>query len=93
MLQKLNKDLKNKLDEKEAQNIVTGYRSEDLNASDNDVEYNLRKLIMSARDKIKSEDITIDYHGVLGIKEKHEEILKKIGMLEEQVKILLCNIN
>ena len=93
MLQKSNKDLQNKLEEKEAQKIVTAYRTEDFNFSNYEEEFDLKKMVNGARDKNRSEDINIDYPGVQGIKEKQRELLQKMNMLEEQVKILLCNIN
>ena len=92
-LQKSNKELQNKLEEKEVQKIMSGYRTEEFNFSNYEEEFDLKKIVSGAKDKNRSEDINIDYPGVQGIKEKQKELLQKLNMLEEQVKILLCNIN
>ena len=50
-------------------------------------------MVNGARDKNRSEDINIDYPGIQILKDKYREIIQNMNMLEEQVKILLCNIN
>ena len=92
MLQKSNIDLQNKLKEKNAEKINV-YRSEDLSFTDYEEEFDLKKMIIGARDKNRSEDVNIDYPAILGIKEKQTELLQKLNMLEVQVRILLYNIN
>ena len=69
------------------------YRSENFNFSDYEEEFDLKKLADDAGNKNKSEDINIDYPNIQEIKEKQRQLLQKMSMLEEQVKILLCNIN
>ena len=92
MLQKSTKDLQNKLGEKEEQKLAV-CRTEDFNFSNYEEEFGYRKLMNGARDKNRSEDVNIDYPGVQDIKEKQNQLLWKMNLLEEQIKILLCNIN
>ena len=92
-LQDKNKELKYKLEEKQEERDFSGYHTEDNNASNYEEEFDLKKMVLGAREKNRSEDINIDYPGVQGLKEKYKENLRKIVMLEEQVKILISNIN
>ena len=92
-LQKNNRDLQFKLEEKQVEKEISGYRTEDVNFSNYEEEFDLKKMVNGARDKNRSEDINIDYPGVQGIKDKYKELLQNLNMLEEQVKILLSNIN
>jgi hypothetical protein len=93
ILQNKNRELQFKLDEKQVQKEMSGYRTEDNNISNYEEEFDLKKMVNGARDKIRSEDINIDYPGVQGIKDKYRELLQNMNMLEEQIKILICNIN
>ena len=92
-LQKQNKELQFQLEEKQVQKEYSGYRTEDVNFSNYEEEFDLKKMVNGARDKNRSEDINIDYPGVQGIKDKYKELLQNMNMLEEQVKILICNIS
>ena len=92
-LQKNNRDLQFKLEEKQVEKELSGYRTEDVNFSNYEEEFDLKKMVNGARDKNRSEDINIDYPGVQGIKDKYRELTQNMNMLEEQVKILLSNIN
>ena len=69
------------------------YKTEDYNYSNYEEEFDLKKMVNGARDKNRSEDINIDYPGVQGIKEKQKELIQKLNMLEEQIKILISNIS
>ena len=92
-LQNKNKELQFKLEDKEVEKEISGFRTEDANFSNYEEEFDLKKMVNGARDKNRSEDINIDYPGVQGIKDKYKELLQNMNMLEEQVKILICNIN
>jgi hypothetical protein len=92
-LQKKVKELQFKLDEKQVEKELSGYRTEDNNYSNFEEEFDLRKMINGARDKNRSEDINIDYPGIVGIKDRNRELMQKMKMLEEQVKLLICNIS
>ena len=92
-LQNQNKELKYKLEEKQVEKEFSGYRTEDCNISNYEEEFDLKKMVNGARDKNRSEDINIDYPGVQSIKDKYKELVQNMHLLEEQVKILICNIN
>ena len=93
ILQNQNKELKYKLEEKQVEKEFSGYRTEDFNMSNYEEEFDLKKMVNGARDKNRSEDINIDYPGVQSIKDKYKELVQSMNLLEEQVKILICNIN
>ena len=93
MLQVKIKELQYKLEEKQVEKEISGFRSEDNNYSYYEEEFDLKKMIIRARDKNRSEDINIDYPGIQGIKDKYKELLQNMKMLEEQFKILINNIN
>jgi len=92
-LQKKVKELQYQLEEKQVEKEISGYRTEDLNFSNYEEEFDLKKMVNGARDKNRSEDINIDYPGVQGIKDKYKELLQNMNLLEEQVKILISKIN
>ncbi len=92
-LQNKTKELQFQLEEKQAEKEISGFRTEDVNFSNYEEEFDLKKMVNGARDKNRSEDINIDYPGVQGIKDKYKELLQSMNMLEEQVKILICNIS
>ena len=92
-LQNKNKELQYKLEEKQIEKEFSGFRTEEVNYSNYEEEFDLRKMINGAREKNRSEDINIDYPGIQGLKDKYKELLQNMNMLEEQVKILICNIN
>ena len=92
-LQNKNKELQYQLEEKQVEKDLSGFRTEDVNFSNYEEEFDLKKMVNGARDKNRSEDINIDYPGVQGIKDKYKELLQNMNMLEEQVKILICNIS
>ena len=92
-LQNKNKELQFQLEEKQVEKEISGYRTEDVNFSNYEEEFDLKKMVNGAREKNRSEDINIDYPGVQGLKDKYKELLQNMNMLEEQVKILICNIN
>ena len=70
----------------------SGYRTEDVNISNYEEEFDLRKMANGAREKNRSEDINIDYPGMTGIKERLKELEFRYKNLVEQVKILIGNI-
>ena len=88
-----NKELKYKLEDKQAERELSGYRTEDINFSNYEEEFDLKRMVNGARDKNRSEDINIDYPGIQILKDKYREVIQNMSMLEEQVKILLCNIS
>ena len=88
-----NKELRFKLEDKLAEKELSGYRTEDVNYSNYEEEFDLKRMVNGAKDKNRSEDINIDYPGIQILKDKHREVLQNMNMLEEQVKILLCNIS
>lgn len=92
-LQNKNRELQFKLEDKQVEKDISGFRTEDVNFSNYEEEFDLKKMVNGARDKNRSEDINIDYPGVQGIKDKYKELLQNMNMLEEQVKILICNIS
>jgi len=92
-LQDKNKELRFKLEEKTAERELSGYRTEDVNFSNYEEEFDLKRMVNGARDKNRSEDINIDYPGIQILKDKYREAIQNMNMLEEQVKILLCNIS
>ena len=93
LLKNKNKELQYKLDEKQVEEELSGFKTEDVNFSNYEEEFDLRKMISGAKDKNKSEDINIDYPGMQGVKDKNKELQQKVNMLSEQVKILISNIN
>ena len=92
ILQKNNKELQFKLEEKEVEKELSGFRTEDVNYSNYEEEFDIKKMANGAREKNRSEDINIDYPGIQDIKEKYKDLLQTMNMLQEQVKILICNI-
>ena len=88
-----NKELRFKLEDKLAEKELSGYRTEDVNYSNYEEEFDLKRMVNGAKDKNRSEDINIDYPGIQILKDKHREVLQNMNMLEEQIKILLCNIS
>ena len=92
-LQNMNKELQFKLEDKQVEKDLSGFRTEDANFSNYEEEFDLKKMVNGARDKNRSEDINIDYPGVQGIKDKYKELQQNFNMLEEQVKILISNIS
>ena len=91
-LKNKNKELLFKLEDKELNQQNSRYKTEDLNVSGYEEEFDLRKMATGARDKNRSEDINIDYPGIQNYKEKLKEIQFRLSNLEEQVKILLSKV-
>ena len=91
-LKNKNKELLFKLEDKELNQQNSRYKTEDLNMSGYEEEFDLRKMATGARDKNRSEDINIDYPGIQNYKEKLKEIQFRLSNLEEQVKILLSKV-
>ena len=91
-LKSKNKELLFQLEEKEVKSAYSGYRTEDVNISNYEEEFDLRKMANGAREKNRSEDINIDYPGMTGIKERLKELEFRYKNLVEQVKILIGNI-
>ena len=91
-LKNKNKELLFQLEEKEVKSAYSGYKTEDVNLSNYEEEFDLRKMANGARDKNRSEDINIDYPGIQGIKDKLVDLEFKYKNLVEQVKILIGNI-
>ena len=92
-LQKKNKELQFKLEDKELEEELSGFRTEEVNFSNYEEEFDLRKIINGAKIKNKSEDIYIDYPGIQSVKNKYKTLQIRMGLLEDQIKILLSNIN
>jgi hypothetical protein len=92
-LQKKNKELQFKLDDKQVQEELSGFRTEEANFSNYEEEFDLRKMVNGTKEKNRSEDINIDYPGMQGVKDRNKELKKKMNMLIEQVKILIANVN
>ena len=92
-LQNKNKELQYKLEEKQVQEEYSGYKTEDVNFSNYEEEFDLKRILTGAKDKNKSEDINIDYPDMKIIKDKYKKLSINNNMLEEQVKILISNIN
>ena len=87
-----NKELQYKLEEKEAKDECSRYKTEDANLSNYEEEFDLRKMASGARAKNRSEDINIDYPGIQGVKERLKEVQFRLKNLEEQVKILISKV-
>ena len=92
-LQKKNKELQFKLEDKQVQEELSGFRTEEANFSNYEEEFDLRKMVNGTKDKNRSEDINIDYPGMQGVKDRNKELKQKMNMLIEQVKILIANVN
>ena len=92
-LQNKNKELQYKLEEKQVQEEYSGYKTDDVNFSNYEEEFDLKRILTGAKDKNKSEDINIDYPDMQKIKDKYKKLSINNNMLEEQVKILISNIN
>ena len=92
-LQKKNKELQFKLEDKQIQAELSGFRTEEANFSNYEEEFDLRKMVNGTKEKNRSEDINIDYPGMQGVKDRNKELKKKMNMLIEQVKILIANVN
>ena len=93
-LKKENKELLFKLEDKEVKSAFSGYKTDDNNNKSNyEEEFDLRKMAIGAKDKNRSEDLIIDYPGIQVVKDKLKETDFKLGILREQVKILIANIS
>ena len=91
-LKKQNKELLFELEDKQVKSAYSGFKTEDVNMSNYEEEFDLRKMAKGAKEKNRSEDINIDYPGMQGFKEKLNELEFKYNNLVEQVKILIGNI-
>ena len=91
-LKNKNKELLFKLEDKEINLLNSGYKTDEQNVSGYEEEFDLRKMANGVRDKIRSEDINIDYPGLQNYKEKLNELQFKFNNLKEQIKILLSKI-
>ena len=93
-LTKKNEELLSKLGEKEIKSHNSSYKTEEFNMSqyEEEEEFDLRKLAERTKDKIRSQDINIDYPGIQNYKEKLKEYQSKYKKLEEQIKILLSKV-
>ena len=92
-LQKKNKELQFKLEDKQVQEELSGFRTEEANFSNYEEEFDLRKMVNGTKEKNRSEDINIDYPGMQVVKDRNKELKQKMNMLIEQVKILIANVN
>ena len=93
LCKKKNKELQFKLEDKELEEELSGFRTEEVNFSNYEEEFDLKKIINGAKIKNKSEDIYIDYPGIQSVKNKYKALQIRMGLLEDQIKILLSNIN
>ena len=91
-LKKKNVDLVTQLEDKEINKNYYDTRSEDANRSNYEEEFDLRKMAKGAKDKNRSQDINIDYPGILTYKEKLRELEFYYNSLETLVKKLLLTI-
>ena len=91
-LKKKNVDLVTQLEDKEINKNYYDTRSEDANKSNYEEEFDLRKMAKGAKDKNRSQDINIDYPGILTYKEKLRELEFYYNSLETLVKKLLLTI-
>ena len=91
-LKKKNVDLVTQLEDKEINKNYYDTRSEDANKSNYEEEFDLRKMAKGAKDKNRSQDINIDYPGILTYKEKLRELEFYYNSLETLVKKLLFTI-
>ena len=93
-LTKKNEELLSKLGEKEIKSHNSSYKTEEFNMSqyEEEEEFDLRKYAERTKDKIRSQDINIDYPGIQNYKEKLKEYQSKYKKLEEQIKILLSKV-
>ena len=79
-----NKELQYKLEEKEVEKELSRSKTEYVNFSDYEEEFDLRKMMNEVKDKNKSEDINIDYQGMQGVKDKNKELEQRMNMLSEK---------
>ena len=91
-LKKKNVELVTQLEDKEINKNYYDTRSEDANKSNYEEEFDLRKMAKGAKDKNRSQDINIDYPGILTYKEKLRELEFYYNSLETLVKKLLFTI-
>ena len=87
-----NKELVTQLEEKEIKRNYYDNKSEDGYKSNYEEEFDLKKMTKGAKEKNKSQDINIDYPGILHIKEKYRELDFYYNSLESLVKKLLSTI-
>ena len=79
-----NKGLQYKLEEKEVEKELSGFKTEYVNCSNYKEEFDLRQMMNGVKDKTKSEDINIDYPGMQGVKDKNKELQQRMNMLSEK---------
>ena len=91
-LKKKNLELVSKLESKEIRNIIYDNKSEEGKKSYYEEEFDLKKMAKGAREKNKSQDLNIDYPGMVFIKEKYRELDFYYNSLERLVKKLLLTI-
>ena len=91
-LKKKNVELVSQLEDKEINKNYYDTRSEDANKSNYEEEFDLRRMAKGAKDKNRSQDINIDYPGILTYKEKLRELEFYYNSLETLVKKLLLTI-
>ena len=91
-LTKKNKELLFKLEEKGIKSNNSNYKTEESNMSEYEEEFDLRRLVVGAKNKIRSQDINIDYPRIQNYKEKLIDFQTKYKNLEEQIKTSLSKI-
>ena len=91
-IKKKNMALISQLEEKEISRNCYDIKSEDGKQSNYEEEFDLRKMAKGAKDKIRSQDINIDYPGIQNLKEKYRELDFYYNSLEQLVKKLLLTI-
>ena len=72
------------------------YRTEEkknTNYEEEELEFDLKKMAKGAKEKNFSQDMNIDYPGLLSQKEKIKEVIYKYNTLVELVKTLIPNVN
>ena len=91
-LKKKNEDLLRELDGKEINKEVYDLKSDNGRLSNYEEEFDLRKIVNGVKEKIRSQDINIDYPGYQQIKERYRELDFYYNSLESLVKKLLLNM-
>ena len=91
-LKKKNEELIKQLEDKEVKKECFNNKSDNGNLSNYEEEFDLRKLAKGVKEKIRSQDINIDYPGLQQIKDKYRELDFYYNSLESLVKRLLLNI-
>ena len=61
--------------------------------NNNEEELGMPEIMNRVKEKNNSEDNNIDHPCIQRIKDKYHQIIERLSLLEEQIKILFCNIS